>query len=60
MFRNKIKAIGIRFNVYKRNGEIKILLNTYSHLDVNGTVTSAQQNSCMRPQNRMCCTEFCD
>lgn len=45
-------AIGNRFNVYKHNGERKILLNAYSFVDVNGTVTSVMQNSCMRPQNK--------
>jgi len=51
-------AIGIRFNVYICNGEKKILLNAYSFLDVNGTVTSVKQNSCMRPQNKKWCTHF--
>jgi hypothetical protein len=45
-------AMGIGFNVYKRNGERKILLNAYSYLDVKGTIMSVKQNSCLRPQNK--------
>lgn len=60
MLRNERMAMGIGFNVYKRNGERKILLNAYSYLDVNGTVMSVKQNSCVRPQNKKWCTQICD
>jgi hypothetical protein len=56
IFRNERMAIGIRLNGYKCKVERKMLLNAYSFLDVNGTVTSVKQNYCMRPQNKTWCS----